>query len=157
MTKQRTITLPVTKPYVHQGAPKAAVLCFGPPLADSCVRASVAPRPAPGNFQSYRASPLVLGGVFRAEVDVTTSGDTSAFVVASFGPTIVTLPTGQSVLSGWANAEFLPVRTGPIASWEFPIPNDWRLAGIQLTTQAVHLGGTPSANFSNVIDLTFGR
>jgi len=151
------LALPVARPYTHQGAPKAAFLCLGPPLPPACPPATAASRTAPGNAPSYSATPPSLGRLFHARVDVASTGNTAAFVVASLSSVTVTLPSGQSVLSSLDTSDFLPVRPGPIATWDVPVPNDYRLAGIQVTTQAFHIGGTVGLNLSNAMDLVFGR
>lgn len=151
------IKLPVSRQYLDEGAPKAAVVCLGPPLAGACARASVTLRTASGNALSYTASAPVLGAVFRAEVDVTLTGHTSAFVAASLSPTSILLPSGQTLLSGLAQAQFLGIEDGPIARWELCLPNDPALAGIEIATQAFHLGGGQPVALSNALDLVFGR
>jgi len=153
----QTITLPVCALYRDEGAPKAAVVCLGPPLASACPRASVTLRTVPGNVLSYTASAPILGGVFRAEVDTALSGNDAAFVAASLQPTSIALPSGQTLLSGIAQAQFLPIENGPRARWEVCIPNDPALAGIAIATQAFHLGGGAPVNLSNALDLVFGR
>lgn len=153
---EQKLTLPVVKPYAHEGAPKAAVLCLGAPLASSCRNASATLRSAPGNPGSYSASPPVLGGFLRARVDLTASGNTSAFVIVSLTPVSVPLPSGQTLLASLDNATFLPLQNGPLATWDVRVPNDARLAGIRIATQAVQLGGA-GASYTNAMDLVFGR
>ncbi len=153
----QSLALPVQQPYADEGAPKAAVVLLGPPLADACPRASAVARHAPANFPSYSATPPVLGRTFRARVDLTLSGDDLCSVVASLQPTSIVLPSGQTLLSSPSQATFLPARPGPIATWEVRIPNDPSLAGLALTTQAFLFGGAPGINLSNAMDLTFGR
>lgn len=154
---EQSLTLPVVKPYVHQGAPKAAFVCFGPPLQSSCARASATLRTAPGNVGVYSTTAPVLGTTLHAEVDLSASGNQSAFVVASLAPIQVQLPWGQTIFSPLDSPDFLPLMNGPIARWKVPIPNDPRLAGIKITTQAFLIGGTSPANLSNAVDLVFGR
>lgn len=154
---EQTLELPVQEPHVDEGAPKAAVVLLGPPLADTCPRASAVARHAPSNFPSFTATPPVLGRTFRARVDLTLSGDELCSVVASLQPTSIVLPSGQTLLSSPSQATFLPARPGPIATWEVRIPNDPGLAGLVLTTQAFLFGGAPGVNLSNAMDLTFGR
>ena len=153
----QTIKLPVAGPYRDEGAPKAAALCFGPPLRASCVRASATTRTAPGNVNSYTASVPVLGSVFHAEVQVWMTGSDSAFVAGSLLSTSIPLPRGQTLLTGIGQASFLAPERGPIAHWELCLPNDPALAGIALATQAFHLGGPNGIDLSNAIDLVFGR
>jgi hypothetical protein len=154
---EQGLPLPVTKPYVDAGAPKAAVMYLGPPLAASCPLASAVARHAPANYSSFDATPPVLGQIFHARVDLTLSGDDLCFVVASLLPTSIVLPSGQTVLSSPSGAEFLPPRAGPIATWQLPVPNDPSLAGLAITTQAFLIGGPPGINLSNAMDLRFGR
>jgi hypothetical protein len=151
-----SVSEPVTRPYVHEGAPKAAVMLLGPPLAAGCPLAQATFRTAPGNVSSYSATPPVLGCVFTATVDLTTTGNDAAFVVASLLPTSKPLPSGQHVLSSFDGAEFLHTRAGPVATWNVPIANDPALIGIQIATQAFHIGGG-AVRLSNAMDLTFGR
>ena len=109
-----------------------------------------------GNFDVYRATAPALGRVFHAEVDLVPSGNGAAFVVASLLPASVPLPSGQTVLSTLNGAELLSLRAGPLASWDVRLPNDARLAGLAITTQAFLLGGGPM-RLSNAMDLEFGR
>jgi hypothetical protein len=150
------LTLPVVKPYAHEGAPKAAVVCLGPPLPSTCRSASAAARTAPGNPSSYSASPPVLGGFLHARVDLTGSGNDTAYVIVSLSSVSVPLPSGQTLLASPDDATFLGPRAGPIATWSARVPNDPRLAGVHLATQAVQLGGG-SVNHTNAMDLVLGR
>ena len=153
----QTIKLPVAGPYRDEGAPKAAALCFGPPLASHCARATSTVRTAPGNVSSYSATPPVLGQIFQAEVQAWMTGSDSAFVVGSLLATSIPLPRGQTLLTGLSQAQFLPVARGPVARWELCLPNDPALAGLAVSTQAFHLGGANGIDLSNAIDLVFGR
>ncbi len=152
----QALTLPVVKPYAHENAPKAALVCLGPPLASLCRSASASMRTAPGNPSSYTASPPVLGGTLRARVDLTASANSFAYVIVSLDPVSQPLPSGQTLLAALDNASFLALRSGPIAAWDVRIPNDPRLAGIRIATQAVQIGGA-SASYTNAMDLVFGR
>ena len=153
----QAIDLPVARPYADQGAPKAAVVCFGPPLAATCVPARATLRTAVGNADSFRATPPVLGGFFEATVDLASTGHPSAFVVYSLTPTSIPLPSGGTVLAAVNGAEFLPLQSGPLARWRVPIANDPALAGLTITTQAYHVGGRTGIALSNAMDLVFGR
>jgi hypothetical protein len=153
---EEALALPITRPVPDQGRPKAALVCLGPPLAAACAPASAKARTAAGNLAVYAATPPVLGRVFRAAVDLRSSGAASAFVVASLMPATVPLPSGQTLLSSLGGAELLPLRTGPIATWELALPNDARLAGIEIATQAILLGAG-GVQLSNALDLTLGR
>jgi len=152
----QSLSLPVVKPYTHEGAPKAAVVCMGPPLASSCRSASAAPRSGPGNSNSFSASAPVLGGLLQARVDLTGSSNSAAYVIVSLIPVSVPLASGQTLLASPNNATFLALDTGPIASWSVRVPNDPRLVGARVVTQAVQIGGA-SVNFTNAMDLVLGR
>jgi hypothetical protein len=152
----QALTLPVVKPYAHEGAPKAAVVCMGPPLTGNCRSASAVSRTAAGNASSFSASPPVIGGLLQARVDLSGSGNRAAYVIVSLSPVSVPLHSGQTLLVSLDNADFLVPRTGPIAVWDVPVPNDPRLAGARVTTQAVEIGGT-GVRFTNAMDLVLGR
>ncbi|NOT29311.1 MAG: hypothetical protein HOP15_02550 [Planctomycetes bacterium] len=153
----QSLTLPIHLPYSDEGAPKAALVCLGPPLANACPRATAQARHAPANYACFTATPPVLGTTLHARVDLTSSGDVVAILIASLVPTSVLLPSGQTLLLELDGATFLPPRSGPLATWELGVPNDPSLVGIQLTTQAFLLGGRPGINLTNAMDLTFGR
>ena len=153
----QTLTLPVALPYLDEGAPKAAVVCLGPPLLGDCPLASATLRPAPGNLDAYRATPPRLGGLFQASVDVASSGHTAAFVVASARQISLPLPSNQWLLTALHDPQFLALRNGPTATWELRVPNDPTLAGLRLATQAFLVGGNPRVDLSHGIDLEFGR
>ena len=153
----QTLTFPVVEPYSDEGAPKAAAVYMGPPLALHCPLASAVARHASGNFPCYTATPPVLGEAFRASVDLSASGDKRCILVASPLAAHVPLPSGQTLLCALNGAQFLPPRVGPIASWLLAVPRDPILAGARVTTQAFLLGGAPGVNLSNAMDLTLGR
>jgi hypothetical protein len=152
----QALTLPVVKPYGHEGAPKAAALCLGPPLPSSCRSASAVVRTAPGNPSSYSATPATLGGHLRARVDLSGSGRSAAYLILSLTPLSVPLPTGQTLLASPHDATFLGLRSGPVATWDVRVPNDARLAGIPLASQAVMVGAQGDS-YTNAVDLVLGR
>ena len=51
----------------------------------------------------------------------------------------------------------LPVAPGPVATFDLPIPPDPSLAGIELFTQAAHVGGVQPFELSNSQDLFIGE
>jgi hypothetical protein len=154
---EQRLTRPVVRPYVHQGAPKAAAVYLGPPAAAACPLARAVTRGAPLNFPVLSVAAPVLGGVSHASVDLGPSGDTLCVVAVSPFRATQLLPNGQSVLLSLSQAEFLEPRPGPVARWDVRIPNDPALAGTTLTAQAFMRGGGPSVNLTNAVDLTPGR
>jgi hypothetical protein len=152
----QSLAQPVVRPYSDERAPKASVVCMGPPLASACRTASASRRSAPGNADSFTATPAVVGGTIRASVDLSASGNRSAYVILSLSPASEPLASGHTLLASLDGASFLPLRDGPIATWDLRVPNNPRLMGIQVTLQAVQLDGT-SASYTNAMDLVFGR
>jgi hypothetical protein len=59
---------------------------------------------------------------------------------------------------GDPNGEFLgwPVDIGPVATFDIPVPPDISFAGLQLYTQAIHIGHVPPFALSNAQDLVLG-
>jgi hypothetical protein len=151
------ITQPVARPVLDEGAPKAAFLCYGPPLSPRCPGASATLRMVAGNVDSFRTGVPVLGRWLELSVDLTTTGHQAAVVLYSPNSTSVPVPSGGTLLSGLGGAETLPLTPGPIARWRVPVPNAPELAGLQLFAQAIHLGGQPDPALSNGIDLVLGR
>jgi hypothetical protein len=151
----QVLSQPVTRPYVHEGVPKAAAILLGPPLAGSCPPATVALRSPPTNADTLRASPAHLGGRLELRVDLTQSANPTAFVMHSLTPASVRLSTGQVLLVSFDDADFLPLRGGPIASWSEPVPNDPRIAGVRVSLQAIEVGG-PTPVLTNAVDVVLG-
>jgi len=153
---QQEITLPVSLPYVHEGAPKAAFLCLGPPPSADCSPASALTRTGSGDVDSYSATAPVLGRRFEASVDLRITGHRSAYVVFSLSPSSIPLPAETSLFSDPSAGVFLELQSGSVPHWSLPVPNDLSLAGLEIATQAVQVGRRTTA-FSNIIDLHFGR
>jgi len=119
-------------------------------------------RNAGSNPASYVATTLpVLGGTYVGDVDLGgTTGHDLALLVGYATPLTWQLGGGQFLLVNVADAtgELLMLSTlpGPIATFSIPIPNDVLLAGYDLSTQAMHLGGVQPFALSNAQDLTLG-
>lgn len=113
-------------------------------------------RQAFGNPNSYTCSAPVLGQTWNASVDVGATGHALAVVFAAVSPANVPVSPGFTVLLGAPVFEFLPVAAGPVAAYTLAMPMDPTLAGFQLSTQAVHVGGSPPLLLSNAQDLTLG-
>lgn len=152
----QAVRVPVTRPYVDEGAPKAAAVLLGPPLGSNCPAATVSQRTAPANANSLRTSPAVLGGTLRLEVDLAASASTAAFVMYSLTPVSIPLSNGQRLFVSLDDANFFPTQSGPLAAWLEPVPNDARLAGVSISFQAVQVGG-PGPVLTNAVDLVLGR
>lgn len=134
---------------------------YRPLLASSCsTNATVAGRSAAGNVSSYSASLPVVGDVLSATVDMSGTGHALAGLFAYTQPASIDLGNGQSLLvnAGAPGGELfrLPLESGPVASFDLPIPPIGALCGVTLYTQAVHVDpGIPTV-FSNAQDLTLG-
>lgn len=118
--------------------------------------ATAVARQAPGNATSFTCGLPILGQTWHANVDVGSTGHAFAVVFAGMAAAQVPIGPGFTVLIGGAVQEFLPITAGPQATYALPLPASPALAGFQLFTQAVHLGGPPTLVLSNARDLTLG-
>lgn len=118
--------------------------------------ATATPRAASGNPNSYTCSLPRLGQTWHANVDVGSTGHGFAIVFASSTAGSLPVAPGFTVLLGAPVLEFLPLSAGPVAAYAFPMPGDPGLAGFELSTQALHLGGAPTLLLSNAQDLRLG-
>ncbi len=150
----QTIPLPAIDPYVHAGAPKAAVICQGPPLSSGCIGAKAIFRNL-GNPPAYTIARPILGRAARARVAVAQTGHSFATVLGSPARANRSLAVGTLLLEPGTIVTFLPLAPGPIALWNVAIPNDPALAGFKLMTQALLVGGAPAA-LTNAQDLRLG-
>lgn len=139
-------TYPVTSSYAN-----SLVVTFQPAPA-----AAATARPAIGNPNSYTCSLPLLGQTWHANVDVASTGHAFAIVFASFSTANVPVAPGLTVLLGAPILEFLSVASGPIATYTFAMPSSPTLAGMLLSTQALHFGIGPALLLSNAQDLTLG-
>jgi hypothetical protein len=154
----QAITLPAVLPYRHEGAPKAAAICLGPPLAATCPEAQAIFRTAGANVPSYSIEAPVLGRELTVTVDLRTTGHASAFVLASSVLAQTPMANGQFLFIRPNSAALLTARNGPIASWVLDVPKNIALVGQSLFTQAIHFGGgRRDVAYSNAIELVFGR
>jgi len=114
------------------------------------------------NPASHVAQSLpVLGTTYVAEVDLAGTTSHALALLAGYAtPTTWALPGGQTVLVDVADpdGELLgfPTAAGPIASFPLPVPANPLLAGLALSTQAVHVGGVQPFALSNAQDLVLG-
>jgi hypothetical protein len=106
------------------------------------------------NVDSYRAGPAVLGETFVATVDLRTTGHPLAVLSCFADKAEIVLPGGQ-VLLGQDHRHRM-TSAGPLARFEFAIPNLSGLCGLVLTTQAAHMGGALPFVLSNAQDVTLG-
>lgn len=123
---------------------------------DSLGAAAVSTRNAGANPASYTAGTPVLGALWSASVDLTTTGHTTAQVLGTTAPTNLTLGGGQVLLVSGPQIFLLPPQSGPLAIWLAPLPDDPSLAGFTVFTQAVHLFGVTPFALSNAQDLCLG-
>jgi hypothetical protein len=105
---------------------------------------------------SYTATTPVLGDLWTATVDLTTTGHSMARIVMHRNPATFTFGTGQTVLVSGNRVLKLPLMTGPITTWAATLPNDVSLASFTVYTQALQLLGVSPFALSNAQDLTFG-
>lgn len=122
--------------------------------------ASATERNAGSNPSSYSADAPVLGETWTATVDLSTTGHTLAGIVGYPNAFQLPLPGGQTLLVidalGTGELLQLPVVGGPLASFELELPLDSGLCGLDLYTQAVHVGGVAPFALSNAQDLVLG-
>jgi len=130
-------------------------------LYETQVSASVALRNAGSNPLSYSATAPVLGKTFDATVDLAgTTGHTMALLIGFASPLNVTLGSGQVLLTNLLDPSgeqlALSFASGPIATFQSPVPNDTAFAGLTIATQAIHFGGVFPFALSNAQDLVVG-
>lgn len=136
--------------YPFSGSYSASVaLAIGAPAAAT-------PRNAGTNPQSYTCTLPTLGQTWQGTVDPTTTGHGAAALFFSLVPAQSTLPTGQTVLIAGPLIVFGgPVFAAP-ATFSLAVPLDNTLAGLAMSTQAIHFLTAPGFALSNANDLTFG-
>jgi hypothetical protein len=125
-----------------------------------CPLASATTRNAGTNPASFAANPPVLGALWTASVDLTTSGHAFALVFGFDSPVSITLGGGQTLLclDLLGNGEILgqTLVAGPVANVSVLVPDDPSLCGLSVCTQAVHIGGVVPFRLSNAQDLVLG-
>ena len=114
------------------------------------------PRNAPPNPLSYTCTLPRLGQIWSGSINLALTGHGFAQPFISFATTQLTLPEGPVLLIDLPVVEIAPPLPGPLASFSIALPPDPGLAGLSISTQAVHFGGAPSFALSNAIDLTLG-
>ena len=120
-------------------------------------------RNAGTNPASYDAVTMpVIGTTFTATVDLLgTTGHSLALLVGFSTPLTLPLSGGQTLLVNIADpdGELLgqPVMTGPVATFDMPIPYDLGLLGAEACTQALQVGGVQPYALSNALDLFLGN
>jgi len=123
---------------------------------DTEVLAQVLSRTAGANVASLSAAAPILNSTWTASVDLSTTGHTDAYLGLSLFPANVILGNGQALLLGTLLMPLVGAIPGPSANFALPIPNDVSLVGLQVSTQAVHLGGITPYALSNAQDLCVG-
>ena len=95
-----------------------------------------------------------LGTTLQGHVTLTTTGHSAALVFGSLAPTNTLLPNGfRQLIDTTGPVLLLGTVTDP-TGFQLPIPAVGALDGLQLFTQAMHLGGQPDFALSNAVDLT---
>ncbi len=123
---------------------------------DTEVLTQVLSRTAGTNVASLSAAAPILNSTWTASVDLSTTGHTDAYLGLSLFPANVILGNGQALLLGTLLMPLVGPIPGPSANFALPIPNDVSLVGLQVSTQAVHLGGITPYALSNAQDLCVG-
>ena len=118
--------------------------------------AAVADRNAGSNPASYAAEAPVLGSVWNASLDLTSTGHSSGQVVIFSAAASLTLGQGQVLLVGGSRLASLPMMSGSVLNFSANIPNNMALLGTTFYTQGVHLFGVQPFALSNAQDLTVG-
>jgi len=106
------------------------------------------------NVDSYNAGPAVLGETFVATVDLATTGHPTAILSCFTDAAEIELPGGQVALG--QDRCFRRASSGPLARFEFAIPNIPSLCGRTFVTQAAHVGGGLPFVLSNAQDVVIG-
>lgn len=117
-------------------------------------------RNAGTNPESYSAlTPPVLGQTFEATIDLGgTTGHTTALLAGYSAPLTVVLGAGQTGLVDFTGPELFgfPAAAGPVAVISLSIPSDLSLLGLEIASQAAHVGGVTPFALSNARDLLIG-
>jgi hypothetical protein len=125
-----------------------------------CGPASAVVRNAGPNPASLQTSPPVLGSLFTAAVDLTSTGHSMAVVYAFDGAVDIARPGGQHVLCADLYGHGLLYRAlqpGPVATFTLSLPDELALCGFRLSMQAIHLGTAVPFALSNAVDLVLGN
>ena len=128
-----------------------------------CERAAARARAAFPNPDSYQASPPDFGGTLSLSVDLSTTGHSSALLLAFDTAIDVPLPGGQRLLCFdlGGNGELFsgsglgPI-SGPLATLDVPVPANLAYCNTRISSQALHFGGVVPFALSNAQDLTLG-
>jgi len=134
---------------------------YRPFLSGSCAgEASATGRSAGANPDSYAIGAPVIGTTIQASVDLSGTGHSLAGLFAYAQPTSVDLGGGSTLLvdAGSAGGELLrlPLKSGPVATYDIAIPPVGSLCGLAIYTQAVHVDPALPMVLSNAQDLILG-
>lgn len=106
------------------------------------------------NPPSYYTNVPTIGTTLAGHVTLTTTGHSAALVFGSLAPTNTLLPNGfRQLIDTTGPVLLLGTVTDP-TGFQLPIPAVGALDGLQLFTQAMHLGGQADFALSNAVDLT---
>lgn len=123
------------------------------------VTPAVAFRNAGTNPVSFGATAAAVGETIRFTVFPGSTGHDQALVFGFDGPTELVLSGGQTLLAidiGSGTLVDTGFHPGPIAQIELAVPDLPTLAGLQLSTQAIHAFGAAPIALSNAQDLVIG-
>ena len=124
------------------------------------VVASATPRSAAANPDVYTADAPTLGATWNASVDTSVTGHDFALVFGFDSPSTLPLGGGQVLLAldlgGSGEQLAQSIAAGPLASFTATVPTNPALAGAEIYTQAVLLGGVVPFALSNAVDLVVG-
>ncbi len=131
-------------------------LCECYPNADSMIRNGAGVNP----ISLLAVNPPKLGAVHIETVNlVGTTGHAAAALFAYASPLSLFTIYGELLVNiADPGGELLggPMATGPVATFLITVPNDISLAGLYVSTQALHVGGVFPAALSNALDLLLG-
>jgi len=124
------------------------------PMAESSRRS------AEGNPPSLLTGLPILGGTIGLQVDLSTSGHSTAVAFAYDAPVSTALPGGQVLMTRdtIGAGEFLgaPILTSATPGTLLPVAPLPSLMGFRMTVQAVHIGTVFPYALSNACDLVMG-
>jgi len=121
--------------------------------------ATVTGRSGAGNLGAYAASSMVIGQRWNATISLITTPYTAATVVGSFAPANLPFAGGTILidpLSPPGGVLSFPLTAGPLARFQFPVPNLPELCGATIYTQGVVVDPSFRLGLTNAQDCLLG-